>query len=530
MSDSPDGSVDCRDDYSRRQFLGAGLGLTAGAVGSVIAGRLGGALIRSGLSATPAAADSPTNTSVYWNTVALEAIRTTHPGPPMAARALAVMNTAMFDSWAAYDAQAVGTQLGGALRRPPSARTSDNKAEAVSFAAYRTLVDLFPTSAYPPGISPPFAGAMQALGYNPADDSLSSGSPSGIGNQAAAAVLTFRHADSSNQLGDRTPSGIPYADYTGYAPVNAPDATLTTGLDPIADPDRWQPLVVPSATNSLGVTQHCIAPFWGQVTPFALASFDQFPPSTRPATVDDDDDAYRTQADEILQYSASLTDAHKMIAEYWADGPHSELPPGHWNLFAQYVSHRDGHTLDDDIRMFFALSNAVFDASVACWGFKRRYDSVRPVTAVHYLYTGKDIEAWAGPFQGTRTIDGAIWRPYQASTVVTPPFQEFTSGHSTFSAAAAQVLFRFTGSDAFGETVTFAQGSSAFEAGVVPAAPVTLAWPTFSAAADEAGLSRRYGGIHFATADLAGRAMGRPIGDLAFDKAQTYIDGTAANE
>ena len=104
------------------------------------------------------------------------------------------------------------------------------------------------------------------------------------------------------------------------------------------------------------------------------------------------------------------------------------------------------------------------------------------------------------------------WNPYQATTVVTPPFSEYFSGHSTFSAAAAEVLKRFTGSDTFGASVTIAQGTSNVEPGLVPAADLTLEWKTFSDAADEAGISRRFGGIHFADGDMAGRKVGRRIG------------------
>jgi hypothetical protein len=123
---------------------------------------------------------------------------------------------------------------------------------------------------------------------------------------------------------------------------------------------------------------------------------------------------------------------------------------------------------------------------------------------------------------------GEEWRPYQPASFITPPFPEFVSGHSTFSAAAATVLARFTGSDAFGLSVTIAPGSSLIEPGLTPARPITLAWPTFSAAADEAGMSRRYGGIHFADGDLAGRALGRQVGGLVWERAVQYWTGSAS--
>ena len=214
-----------------------------------------------------------------------------------------------------------------------------------------------------------------------------------------------------------------------------------------------------------------------------------------------------------------------MIAEYWSDGPNSEQPPGHWALFAQFVAARDHHSLDDDVKMFFALTNAMFDAGIAAWDGKRTYDSVRPVTAIPILFHGRRIKAWGGPGKGTVEMDGAEWIPYQPATFPTPPFPDYVSGHSTFSAAAAEVLKLWTGSDHFGASANIPQGSSRIESGITPAHPLELRWRTFSEAADQAGISRRYGGIHFRAADLAGRLLGRLVAINACRKAQSYFDG-----
>lgn len=217
-----------------------------------------------------------------------------------------------------------------------------------------------------------------------------------------------------------------------------------------------------------------------------------------------------------------------MIAEYWSDGPNSEQPPGHWALFAQWVSQRDHHTLDDDVKMFFVLSNAIFDAGIAAWNAKREYDSVRPVTAIPLLFRGKTIRSWGGPGKGTAEMDGSRWIPYQAATFPTPPFPDYVSGHSTYSAAAARILELWTGSDRFGEEVALAAGSSKIEPGLTPSRAVALHWDTFTSAANEAGMSRRYGGIHFRAADLAGRLLGRMVAYEAWKKAQAYFDGEIA--
>ena len=110
--------------------------------------------------------------------------------------------------------------------------------------------------------------------------------------------------------------------------------------------------------------------------------------------------------------------------------------------------------------------------------------------------------------------------------MVTPAFPEHVSGHSIFSASGASVLKRFTGSDSFGFSHTVKAKSSLFEPGLVPAQDITLSYPTFSSAADEAGISRRYGGIHFERGDLTGRAMGLQVAHQAWNKALAYIHGT----
>jgi hypothetical protein len=179
------------------------------------------------------------------------------------------------------------------------------------------------------------------------------------------------------------------------------------------------------------------------------------------------------------------------------------------------------------VKLTFAVANAELDASIAAWNAKRRWDYVRPITAVRTRMNGKLVLAWAGPGKGTRLIRGETWRPYQAETFPTPPFPEYVSGHSTFSSAGARVLQRFTGSDLFGARVTVRPGSSFVEPGITPLLPTPLLWPTFSAAVDEAGMSRRYGGIHFPDADLDGRALGTSVGQNAWTKAQTYFAGTA---
>ncbi|MGW0810183.1 vanadium-dependent haloperoxidase [Nonomuraea sp. NPDC002799] len=449
--------------------------------------------------ATAGPAPGP-NVVVRWNQALLTAVRTGTLGPPQVARALAIVHTCAYDAWAAYDAVAVGTRLGGSLRRPAAERTAANKAEALSFAAHLAAVDLYPAQ------RAGFDALMAELGYNPADPSST---PARTGVTACQAVLDQRHADGSNQLGG-------YADTTGYAPVNAP-VVVAQPLTTLNDPGRWAPLTYVNRAGAL-VTPPFLAPHWGRVASFSGRA--RSLADAVPAPVPYGSAGFATQSAEIVAETAGLDDRRKSIAEYWADGPSSETPPGHWSLFAQGVSARDRHGLDQDVKLFFALANSVMDAGIASWEVKRDHDSGRPITTIRFLYQGQQIPTWGG-----RVVEGASWVPYQVPTFPTPPFGEYVSGHSTFSAAAAEVLKRFTGGDAFGGQAVVARGSSLVEPGVTPAQDVTLRWRTFTEAAEEAGMSRRYGGIHFKAGDLQGRSLGRAVGGAAWDRAKRYWTG-----
>jgi hypothetical protein len=481
-----------RSRLSRRTFLKslAGAGLLLCVAPSTLP---------NAASAAPAGA----NVVLRWNDALLDAVRMTRMGPPITARALAIVHTAVYDAWTPYTEAAVPTQL-GPPRRPQSERTLANKSEATSYAAYRALLDLFPSQ------KASFDNLMMnGLGYDPADTSTKGSSPSAIGNLAAERVLDTRLYDGSNQANG-------YADTTNYLPVNTPDQ--------LNDPNRWQPLRVPNGQGGYNV-QKFLAPHWGQVRPFGLASGSELRNVVAGMLKSYPDKHYVDQHSEVLQISADLDGRKKTIAEYWADGPASETPPGHWNLIAQYVSQRDSHDLDRDVKLYVVLNNTLMDCAIAAWDVKRYYDTVRPISAIRFLYAGKKVRAWGGPGAGTRTIDGATWHPYQPATFVTPPFAEFISGHSTFSRAAAEVLKSFTGRGEYGDSWTQPAGASLIEPGVTPSTPVRLSWETFTGAAEEAGMSRLFSGIHTSDGNVGGLKLGEEVAKRAWSKAQTYFNG-----
>jgi PAP2 superfamily len=459
-----------------------------------------------------------------WNEAALEEIRRGKFGPPIAARALAVAHTCMYDAWVPYDSKALPATSPGVARRPASEASIANKSKAVSFAAYRCLSNLFP---YDNGR---LAALFRAQGFDPNDYSTDAATPQGIGNLAAAAVISARRFDGSNQYADfGTTMG--YSDYTGFVPANPPMPFCLPQLpfqcaQTVVDPFRWQPLI-----NDRGVLQTYIAPHWERVMPFALTSasqFDNHPAAAAGPKYLQSPQLFEADINQVLQVSAGLTPQQKLIVEYWADGPDSELPPGHWALFAQHVSRRDGHSIDKDVKMFFAMHNASFDAGIVGWHLKRKYTGVRPITAVRYFRQGQHVLAWGGPGRPTETIDGGKWSPYNPGSNLTPAFPGWVSGHAVFSSSSAAVLRAFTGSDTLNFTTVIPADFGRVEPGV-PAVPTALSYATFTAAANDAAASRLLGGIHFSDDNSVGLVLGDAVGQQAWAKAQFLFDGGLAS-
>jgi hypothetical protein len=482
---------------------------------------------------TPRSTD---NVILKWDEQLLSTIRA-YPaatGPTITARALGVLHTATYDAWAAYDPTAKVTRPDGPAQQQASRNTLANKNEAISYAAYRALNDLFPAGSFPSSGAYKTPDVLLAsLGYNPANTTPASttnsaAAPAGVGNLAAQAVLNYRHNDNSNQLNG-------YADTTNYKPANdwnnikdrwrwAPLCVLTAagaaaGNPIVRDPSSTCPDTAPPNNNY--ALQKALTPQWGKVLTFSTQPPSLYRVNGPPKNPDG---SYST-ADiaTALADTSDLADAEKAKAEYWADGPKSEFPPGHTALFAQAISRKNNNTLDTDVKLFFMVGNAMQDAGIISWYQKYRYDFVRPITAIREQYKGSMINSWRGPNNGYGLVPAEQWIPYQAPTVVTPGFPEYVSGHSTFTSAGAQILAMFNG-DTFGASVTIPAGSSKYESST-PATTVTLTWPTFTEAATEAGLSRRWGGIHFQTGDFHGRALGKQVAGFVYNQAQSYIRG-----
>ena len=450
--------------------------------------------------------------------------------PTILSRQMAIPVTAMFDAWAAYDDKAVGSLYGGKLRRPIEERTRENKETAIAYAMYRTCIDQYPAFAdY-------LAAEMKKMGYDPHDTNENLKSPIGIGNYVARKLLEYRYRDGANQLGDEQGSnGQPYSDYTMYRPVNPTDR--------IVDPDRWQ-LIPFDDGNGGKIVMDFLTPHWYRVKPFALKSADQFRPGPPPLV---GSDQLKQEVDECIEFNATLTPEQKAIVEFMRDGPRSTGQSGHWLKFALVVSTRDRNDLDRDVKLFFTVGNCALDTFIAAWDSKRYYDSSRPWTLIRHYYKGQTIKGWAGPGKGVMDIQGDNWHPYSPSTFITPPFPGYVSGHSCISGGCAQILKLFTGSDECGFVESrhagelTEQGFSCQQMQQLDGRPlaeiigdehascdIMLPIPTFTEAAEMAGISRVMGGYHIQADNVAGLKLGRDVADYIWPEIQKYFDGTAA--
>jgi len=568
-----------------------------------------------------------------WNEQILGAIRRDIPRPTVHARNLYHLSAAMWDAWAAYDATADGVFLREKHTAPDVAAA---RAEAISYAAYRVLAHRYTQAIGGPNSAACFRDFMKRLGYEPDDTVVTGDSPRALGNRIGQALIAMGAADGANEESD-------YQDTTGFQFVNTPLVVDNPGVV-LENPSVWQPLNLAVSVTQNGIftasgVQGYIGAHWRHVTPFALTrprgggmylnpgAPPTFGAELRAQLVEVLRRASWLGSDELMDTSPGLGglgnnslgtndgnghavnpvtgqpytprrvkrgDFGRVLAEFWADGPRSETPPGHWNVLANTVSDTPGFSrrlfgvgdavdaLEWDVKMYLALNGAVHDAAIVAWEVKREYVAARPLSLIRYMgklgqstepngpayhpdglplvpglievvtpqssapgqrharvarFQGQVVvHAWQGEpgdrlneVGGSGWIRAAEWMPYQLRTFVTPAFPGFISGHSTFSRASAEVLTGLTGSAWFpgglGEFVADANAYLTFERG--PSTDVRLQWATYYDAADQAGQSRLWGGIHVTQDDLMGRRLGRTVGLSALARARTFFDGTA---
>lgn len=512
--------------------------------------------------------------SVVWDRVVQQAVIDGDMpiGPTLASRAYAMVHTAIYDAWSSYDPKAVRVSHDIEGDNVETRGKEADMEKAMSFAALTVLRALFPEqeALYEATMTGRYGFAMHD------DGSLAAR----IGIDAAEDLLALRAEDGWDAVSNYAPvnpSPAEVYDIARWTPDNVPvdpedDSPEQKFLTPqwggvesfallkdnAGNTDFSATLPPPPKGFFAAGYEDSILNFADKTITLGAATTigDQGYAAGDIIAVGKDligkviNPGFIAQAEHVVNISAHLTDEQKIIAEFWEDGGKTAFPPGTFMSFAHFVSARDGHGLAEDAKLFLAMGNAVMDAGIATWHSKVEYDYARPIRVIRDLgelgligewgideMTGEEgyvvqafggVDPVTGMGVGTRTILAENFVTFQRPGAdASPPFAEYTSGHSAFSAAGAEVLRLFTGSDDFGGRVTFDPDSIQFERNI-PHETVTLAWDTFSAAADEAGISRLYGGIHFEDGDMNGRALGRTVGADAFAMAQTFIDGTAS--
>jgi hypothetical protein len=564
-----------------------------------------------------------------WNEQMMSSIRRDLPRPTVHARNLFHVSAAMWDAWAVFSptAQPVFT-----AERLSAANIAAARDEAISYAAFRVLDHRYKNAIGGKVSQACYRALMTKQGYDPNDATLLGDSPRAVGNRIAKAIIDSHLSDGSNEANN-------YADTTMFKPANPPIAVESATRTPATDIDQWQPLDLAIAATQNGIPlaagiQGYIGAQWRDVKPFSLVRAAPSslyidvgaPPRITPATM--------SWAVDIIRKSSKLTpdgpmmdsspgaygnnplgsnagpghsmnpvtgqpyapqlvpvgDFMRVLAEFWADGPKSETPPGHWNVLANQASDHplftrkwkgQGNALDAlewDVRMYLALNGAMHDAAISAWEVKRAFTCSRPITIIRSaaargqssdrslpsfhpdglplevglieLITAESaaagqrhahlagfvgelaLKSWVGEpgdfkrqLSGVNWVRAAEWVPYQKRNFVTPAFPGFVSGHSTFSRAAAEVMTAATGSafvpGGLGEAVIAKDTSLTFEMG--PSVALRLQWATWYDAADQAGQSRLWGGIHIEPDDFVGRRTGALVGASAFRKAETYF-------
>lgn len=447
------------------------------------------------------------NLTYKWAKIALTATANDtdrfRPRPTITSRYLALIFVSIFDAWSVFDENAIPMYLSGVEKMPLEKRTLENKEIAISYAAYYTLNEYYFSD------SVIFVEMMDSLGFDPKKNIRDLNTPEGIGTKAALDVIDARKNDGSNQYGENPEAPTPYGDYTFYTPKNSADKNVKL--------ECWQPKYFADGKGGK-FAPACLTPFWGNVKPLSLDSSSEFRCPPPPAI--GSKQLYK-ELDEVIEMQANLTNEEKALVEFMRDGPKSVQQTGHWLIFAQDVSRRDNHTLDEDVKMYFLVTMAAMDAFIACWDTKMYYDFARPYSLIRHLYKDKEIKGWGGPHKGTVMIKGENWIPYSPETFVCPPFPSYVSGHSTVSGACSKALELFTGSDEFGEEVTLLPGAMT-EPGITKDS-VVLKFTTFSETAEMAGISRVLGGYHIQCENIEALKMGRSIGEKAYQKYLYHI-------
>ncbi|MCX7299986.1 MAG: vanadium-dependent haloperoxidase [Rhodobacterales bacterium] len=392
-----------------------------------------------------------------WYALVLELVRHTPTyTPPVASRAFAYVSIAAYEAVASgnTDLRTLAGQLHGLEPLPARDPAAIYDEAIVIQAAMADSASFFFSNTGPTG--------QRAMTAMKAD--LTERTSAGVDPETGARSAAFGKAIADHIIAWSMDDGGATIVNMGF-PLDYPAATK---------PFEWVP------TSAIRQQQMPLLPEWGTNRPFAMPQ-DACPLPPPPAYSEEVGSQFRIEAQEVHDVPGQLTDEQKLIARFWSDDPMlSPTPPGHWVTIALDQLALEDAPLDRQVEVLAKLGITVADAFIANWKMKYEYDLLRPVTYIRRVLDDK-------------------WSPL----LITPPFPEYPSGHSTQSGAAATVLTAL-----FGENHAFTD--TTHEDDGLPARD----FPDFWAAANEAGISRLYGGIHFRSAIDLGLDQGRCVGDF----------------
>lgn len=400
------------------------------------------------------AADRPAPEEVVltWYRLILELIRHTATySPPVASRAFAYLGVALWEAVAqTRGLTSLAGQVNG-LTALPQAATAMDEAVLVHATLAAGTAALFGNT------GPTGQRAMQAMTEK-------------LGSKVTEGVDPALAVSSSNHGAAIVAHVLAWAETDGGAKVENLGFPMEWTLG--GKPSSWVP------TNTADLQQAPLLPDWGKNRPFSLTGDLPCGLEPHPVYSEDPTSAFYAEALEVYETTKALTDEQKIIARFWSDDPMlSPTPPGHWASILIEIAARDSLPLDRLADALVRLGMAVADAFIACWRVKFEYDLIRPVTYIRRLIDPK-------------------WEPL----LITPPFPEYPSGHSTQSGAAYAVMEAVFGPDFAFDDATHADDGL----------PVR-SFPSFKAAAEEAAISRLYGGIHFRSAIANGIMQGECV-------------------
>jgi hypothetical protein len=403
-------------------------------------------------------ADVSRKVVLTWHKLILELVRHTATYmPPVAARAFAYIGVTAHEALASGNPalRSLAGQLTDFSPLPDRGKGQFDEPCVLHAALETAVLELFANT------GPTGQRAMQKMG-----EVMGRTASDGIAEDVVQRSIAQGKAVAAHILAWASADGVGAIDNMGFPRDYTPGTR----------PQDWVP------TSMIRQQQAPLLPDWGRTRPFAIPDMAALDAPAPPDYDEAPESAFFGFAKEVAETGRTLTEEQKLIARFWSDDAMlTSTPAGHWISIVMQIADRDALPVEVISSTLAKLGVAQADAFISCWSTKFKYNLLRPVTYIK------------------RHIDKA-WEPL----LITPPFPEYTSGHSCQSGAASTVLTAIFGPE-------FAFDDATHEDEGLP----IRSFPSFAAAAEEAAMSRLYGGIHFRFGNEAGLAQGRAVGALA---------------